>query len=299
MKIEFNMDNNSPDTGREWLESNGKGGYCSSSLSLCNTRKYHGLLVHPAPGLEGRFVFLSGMEIIVNDGKNSYELGTRQYPGSIHPEGYRYLVKYEKNLFPEWTCKAGDAVILVSVFMTDDDAVYILAENRSGKKCPAVQISFRPVFAFRNSHTLTRRNPDLDPAVVREKNTFRFEPYKGICPVFMTFSMDSVFTEKNFWLENIEYSREMERGFDFKEDCFVPGEFSFTLDNMEKVFSRTALSISAADFEKTYGDEKKKREKEKTLWKGEPELLRLLKKESREPEGHILHHGLRNTTLVR
>src|SRR3982751_6238380 len=104
-------------TSREWLETNGLGGYASGTVSGAHTRRYHGLLVAATKPPVGRMVLLSKFEeTVVIDGER-FELSTNQYPGSVHPEGYRSLAGFRLDPFPVWTYKAGGVEIEKKVFM--------------------------------------------------------------------------------------------------------------------------------------------------------------------------------------
>src|SRR6516162_4815623 len=85
---------------REWIESNGIGGYGSSSICGLNTRRYHGLLVAATNPPVGRMVLLSKFEeTLILDG-HRYELSANRYPGVVHPQGYRYLTEFRQDPFP-------------------------------------------------------------------------------------------------------------------------------------------------------------------------------------------------------
>ncbi|PYX78325.1 MAG: glycogen debranching protein, partial [Acidobacteria bacterium] len=73
---------------REWLETNGIGGFASSTLNGVNTRRYHGLLVAATKPPVGRLVLLSKLEeTLLTDGR-AFDLCTNRYPGVVHPEGF-------------------------------------------------------------------------------------------------------------------------------------------------------------------------------------------------------------------
>ena len=75
---------------REWIETNGIGGYASASVSGANTRRYHGLLAAATRPPLGRVVMLSKFEeTLIVDG-TALELSSNQYPGTFDPEGYKY-----------------------------------------------------------------------------------------------------------------------------------------------------------------------------------------------------------------
>ena len=90
-------------TSREWLETNGIGGYASGTVSGAHTRRYHGLLVAATEPPLGRAVLLSKLgETIVIDGQR-FELSTNQYPGRVYPSGYKHLKRFRLDPFPIWT----------------------------------------------------------------------------------------------------------------------------------------------------------------------------------------------------
>src|SRR5574341_2141665 len=85
---------------REWLETNGLGGWASSTITGAHTRRYHGLLVAATRPPVGRMVLLSKLdETIALDGRR-FELSCNRYPNAVHPRGFGYLQAFSKNLFP-------------------------------------------------------------------------------------------------------------------------------------------------------------------------------------------------------
>src|SRR5512136_1581582 len=80
--------------GKEWLETNGLGGFASSTIVGMNTRRYHGLLVAATKPPVGRMVLLSKLEETVVIGDQTFELGANSYPGATHPQGFRWLKEF-------------------------------------------------------------------------------------------------------------------------------------------------------------------------------------------------------------
>jgi predicted glycogen debranching enzyme len=76
---------------REWLETNGLGGFASSTIVGLNTRRYHGLLTGATKPPVGRLVLLSKLEEVLIINGQRYELSANEYPGVIHPQGHQYL----------------------------------------------------------------------------------------------------------------------------------------------------------------------------------------------------------------
>src|SRR5207245_1121967 len=94
----------------EWLETNGIGGFASSSILGWNTRRYHGLLIAAIKPPVGRVVMLSKLEETLVIGGQRFELGTNRYPGVVHPQGYRYLREFRVDPFPTWTFDVGGVI---------------------------------------------------------------------------------------------------------------------------------------------------------------------------------------------
>src|SRR5690348_5498819 len=90
-------------SAREWLETNGLGGFSSSTITGMNTRRYHGLLVAAVKPPLGRMVLLSKLEeTLVVEGR-PHELSVNRYPGVIHPAGHAYLKEFRLDPFPVFT----------------------------------------------------------------------------------------------------------------------------------------------------------------------------------------------------
>src|ERR1700704_2213925 len=85
---------------REWLETNGLGGFASSTIIGLNTRRYHGLLVAATKPPVGRMVLLSKLEETLFIDGRGFDLSTNCYPGVIHPQGFHYLAEFRLDLFP-------------------------------------------------------------------------------------------------------------------------------------------------------------------------------------------------------
>src|SRR5438046_894317 len=101
---------------REWLETNGLGGFSSSTIAGLNTRRYHGLLTAATKPPLGRILLLSKLEeTLVLDGQ-AFDLGSNQYAGAIHPRGYEFLREFRLEPFPKWSYQVGGVQITRSLF---------------------------------------------------------------------------------------------------------------------------------------------------------------------------------------
>ncbi|MCH7773655.1 MAG: glycogen debranching enzyme N-terminal domain-containing protein, partial [Bacteroidetes bacterium] len=92
----------------EWIETNGLGGWASSTVYGLNTRRYHGLLIAAKNPPVGRINLLSKLDETVIVNGQDYQLGSNQYPGVVHPNGFEYLKSFRRDLFPEFYYECGE-----------------------------------------------------------------------------------------------------------------------------------------------------------------------------------------------
>ena len=122
---------------REWLETNGLGGFASSTITGLNTRRYHGLLVAATRPPVGREVLLSKLEeTLLIDGR-PFDLSSNRYPGVVHPQGFRYLTNFRLDPFPVFTFEVEGVVIEKTVFMVyGENATVVQYELKSTTQAP-------------------------------------------------------------------------------------------------------------------------------------------------------------------
>ena len=221
-------------TRKEWLDTNGLGGYASSTVINCHTRKYHGLLVAALKEPKGRFVLLSKVETsLVANGKEFF-LSSNKFPGVYHPTGHQFMEGFEQGLCPVVTYRIGDALISKTVMMVHgENTVLLCYELLEGKVKPTLRI--RPLLAYRDIHKLTRENMFLRPKSYPEKNGRKIQPYEGMPPLYMGTNRTSEFFPGPKWLYSFEHLMERLRGFDYQEDLFCPGMFETVLERGKPV----------------------------------------------------------------
>src|SRR5512145_1717090 len=101
----------------ELLRSNRAGSYASTTLTGCNTRKYHGLSVSPLDDGE-KYVLLSGVDETVIEHEKEFRLGIHQYPGDVYyPHGHRYLTGFEMQPIPSMTYVVGGVVMKKEILL--------------------------------------------------------------------------------------------------------------------------------------------------------------------------------------
>jgi predicted glycogen debranching enzyme len=216
---------------REWLETNGLGGYASSTIAGINTRRYHGLLVAATAPPAGRTVLLSKLEeTLILDGRR-YDLSANQYSGAIHPCGYQYLKEFQLAPFPIYTYRVEEVEVRKSIFMVQGENTTAVHYEVSGQdpRFGGCGLEIRPLIAFRDYHSTTHNNAVLDPSVYQETGVAAVAPYRGLPTLYLAHNAQEVDTA-GYWYYDFEYRVERERGLDFKEDLFNPFTLKFDMN---------------------------------------------------------------------
>jgi predicted glycogen debranching enzyme len=211
---------------KEWLITNGLGGYASSTVLAINTRKYHGLLVaalHP-PG--DRTVCLAKLDEEIVAGNKFYMLGANEFHDVFYPEGFRSLEEFSVSPFPQFLYNAGQVGVTKTLFMLHGKNAVVTTyriENRSDQ-----EVTFRvlPLVTSRHFHLVVdkTKNP-INFAQTQTNNNqvqLNFETPKAVIALQST---TGIFYEKPNWIEKLFYRSEALRGESSVDDCYQPGRY--------------------------------------------------------------------------
>jgi predicted glycogen debranching enzyme len=246
---------------RELLRSNRAGSYASTTIINCNTRKYHGLLITPQPGIDNEnHVLLSGLDETVIQREAEFNLGIHKYPGGIYnPKGHKYVLDFTIDPIPRISYGVGGVVFTKEMILTSSDDRIIIKYTLEDAHSPT-RIRLKPFLAFRNIHHLSRENIFADKKYEAVPNGIKIRMYHGYTELYMQLSKAAEYTHVPTWFYNIEYQEEMERGYDYQEDLYVPGFFEFEIRKGESVcFVAGITEISPAGISRAYSAEIKHR----------------------------------------
>lgn len=258
---------------KEWLETNGLGGWASSTITGANTRRYHGLLVAATQPPVGRMVLLSKLdETIVVDGV-PFELGCNRYPGVTYPNGFEYLASFEKAMFPVFEYQAGSVRLRKTIAAVNGEnttlVIYEVLEAPG-----EFTLELQPFVAARDFHSLTHANDAINRDAQFHDGLFRVRPYGGLPEIFVL-APGAAFVPEPDWYRNFTYDVEAFRGLDFQEDLLCYGHFKTNL----RKGSQFGVIISTTDA-------------------GGRDALHLLRAEQRRREG-LLKDAPANDDLAR
>ncbi|HWF04700.1 MAG TPA: amylo-alpha-1,6-glucosidase [Candidatus Angelobacter sp.] len=219
---------------REWLETNGLGGFACGTIAGANTRRYHGLLTAALNPPGGRMLLLSKMEETLVLGERRIDFSTNEYDAAsanestsankstIHPEGYLYLSSFRLDPFPIFIYDVAGIKLEKSLFMLNGSNTvqieYRLLESPAGSK---PQLELRPLIAFRDYHSTAHENVALNPQIQGETNLVSVQPYNSLPRLYFAHNAKAVAPE-GYWYRNFLYRLERERGLDATEDLFNP-----------------------------------------------------------------------------
>lgn len=210
---------------QEWVETDGLGGFSSSTTSGIHTRRYHGWLFLAGENPGDRWLALSKIEDTCIGPQAKWELSSNVYPGCIHPDGRTHLLAFSQQPFPSFVFRLGDCLLQREIFMVRGmPGVFCTYSLKSaGTGGDGLILLLRPLCNSRYYHHTAREgswNPKmscLDGAVLLEDHC--------ACRSLALACTGGRFVPEPVWYKNMIYPAERQRGLGFVEDHFSPGYF--------------------------------------------------------------------------
>ena len=214
-------------THREWLETNGLGGWSSSTLCMAHTRRYHGLLVVAQHPPVGRVVLLSHLDERLSIGEDRLELGCHLFPGATHPQGHTHISSFALTPSPTFTYSNRDLSLRKQIIMLYGEHSLVIRYELTRAASP-VHMELQPFFAGRDYHHLMQANDGVQREAQFGEDILSYAPYSDL-PTTYVHAPNARYAAAPDWYYNFIYPREEERGLDASEDLFTPGQLSVTL----------------------------------------------------------------------
>jgi predicted glycogen debranching enzyme len=202
---------------REWLVTNGLGGYASGTVAGLLTRRYHGLLVAALKPPVGRTLLVAKLDETAGYGGRTFELSTnRWHGGSVAPHGYRHLERFRlEGTVPVWTYALADALLEKRVWMEQGaNTTYVRYELTRGSG-PA-SLSIKALANYRDYHGGTRGN-GWQMRVESADHGLAVTAYDGAVP-FHLLSDRGESDAVHDWHAGFDLAMERARGLDDRED---------------------------------------------------------------------------------
>lgn len=242
---------------KEMIRTNRAGAYNSSTLIDCNTRKYHGQLVIPVPEINhDNHVMLSSLDETVIQHGAEFNLAIHKYAGNVYsPNGHKYIREFDCEVITRTIYRVGGVILSKERLLVSYEPRVLIRYTLMEAHSPTT-LRFRPLLAFRSVNELCHENDDANTNFNLQKNGISMCLYKPYPCLHMQFSKKNEFNHGPYWNKNIEYFKEQERGYEYKEDLLVPGYFEMPIKKGESIiFSAGISEVSPTKLKQIWEDE--------------------------------------------
>ena len=212
---------------REWIITNGLGGYASSTIVGANTRRYHGLFIAPLNPPAKRYLILSKLDESIEIKGKKYELYTNIGKNYIS-EGYKYLDSFSKDILPIFKYTIKDVSITKTICMIyRRNTVLVYYKIRNGKD--RAKLIIAPVINYRDFHSMnTNHEFSLSQQITSNKVKVVVDDNTSN-PIYLYSTAGSYIEHHNDIYRNMLYLEEEKRGFFPEENHAVCGRFEIDL----------------------------------------------------------------------
>ena len=212
---------------REWLVTNGIGGFASSTIIGANTRKYHGLFIAPLTPPARRYLILSNLDESIQIENNKYDLYTNVGENYIS-QGYKFQEKFQKDIFPSFIYKVEDVEITKTICMEQGkEFVGVYYKIKNGEK-PS-KLTLAPIVNFRDFHTMSTDHIFNVRQQIEGTKVKLVIDGRSDFPVYMNLSEGTYTEYYNNTFKDMFYLEEQKRGFYPKENHSVTGVYEINI----------------------------------------------------------------------
>ena len=219
-------------TAREWLVTNGIGGYAAGTISGVLTRRYHGLLIAALKPPLNRKLLLTKLDETVDYDGEKFDLFANRWVSTIDPHGYRYIENfYLDGTIPVWNFTFADALLEKRIWMQQGaNTTYVRYQLQRGSY--PVHLNIKTIVNYRDHHGETQFGAPMKVELV--EHGIKVLAHEGAVPFYL-FSDKAQAQLRNEWYLNFSLAVEQYRGFRGFEDHFLAAEFYVTLQPGESV----------------------------------------------------------------
>lgn len=209
---------------REWLVTNGLGGFASSTIACANTRRYHGMLIASLIPPSARVTTVAKLDEEVEVAGSLYRLGTNEYEsGTIHPDGYLYLEQFELDgMIPTLYYRALHFGLRKTIWMEHDhNTTYVRYTLESASQ--PVLLTLLPLCTYGDLHTEVRGSLEWRFGTAVHAGRVEITAYPGAAPYRLLSVPTAEYVPMDVWYWRFRHRVEQERGLDSVEDLYLPG----------------------------------------------------------------------------
>ncbi len=243
---------------KEWLLTNERGSYASSTIAGCNTRGYHGLLIGSLNPPVNRIMTLTNcLEMVIIKGQ-AFHLSTFEFSDKFAPTGFTFLRQFRRDTGAHFDYELDKLKLTKSVYLLrDTDTVAVVydftrlgrMQHRKVSSGEPAEFVLRPFVGLRDFHTLQQSHAPLCSRRLGRGVLVRHN-VPNSCELFLSchithegkISNGVNFEKDRQWWFNFVYRNNRERGQDFTEDLWTPGFFKCRIETPTKIVLWANLS---------------------------------------------------------
>ena len=233
--------------GKDVICTNVLGASSCTSIVLCNSRSWHGILSVYDTQNDRTKVLLSTLDDSVLLGNNTYYISVRKYPNVYFPMGYQYISEANFNPYTSIEYTLGnEAVLRKEMLLAAEEPTLLVRYTLLSSNKPA-KIRIRPIVAFRFIDELRHRDTSIFTGNTPIQNGIAYRPNEKEQPLYMQTSAAGDFITAPDWNYNIEYPIDHKAGRPYQEDLFMPGFFEINLVSSQEFVFSASLNPQPAD----------------------------------------------------
>jgi predicted glycogen debranching enzyme len=219
---------------REWLVTNGLGGFASGTVAGTATRRYHGLLVAALEPPLRRTLLVNGLDESVQYRDGVHSLATNRWSsGFISPRGYLQIESFHlEGSKPVWKYAFADGLLEKRVWMKQgENTTYVQYSVLRGEG--PIELEGKVLVNYRDFHQTTQAK-DWNMQIEALEQGLRVRAFEGAVPFYLK-SSGVKWSAQHEWYREFFLPAERERGLDDQEDRLFAGKFECQLRQGESV----------------------------------------------------------------
>lgn len=214
---------------REWLETDGQGGFASGTVALLRTRRYHALLLSSTTPPTGRHVLVNGFEAWIENGSEQISLIPQHYaPDVLDLSSVTLPSGFSHEPWPAWTWQVNETEIHCELFVKHSAPIVAMRWWATGPESGRT-LALRPFLSGRDPHVLHHENDTFRFDTNQDGERLHWKPYDSVPGV--TSLSNGNWTPEPLWYRGFLLEAEQERGLDCVEDLAAPGVLRWDLSN--------------------------------------------------------------------
>lgn len=216
-------------SSREWLVTNGIGGYASGTIAGCATRRYHGVLMAALKPPVGRTQLVAALDEVISYAGENYELATHEWAsGAIAPQGFHSIESFRLDgTIPTWIYALGDARLEKRIWMRQGENTTYIRYTLLSAASP-MQFHAKALVNYRDFHSSTHAG-DWQMRIEPISQGVRVTAYDGAVPFYIKCT-DAAAESQHVWYRDCFFKAERDRGLDDHEDHLFAAQFAASLE---------------------------------------------------------------------